>query len=153
MDNATQKAKARAQVQIAIAARRIVKPDQCSACGAVGSGGNLHGHHTDYNLPLDVVWLCPACHGERHRGERDKSPTQGTATPLGIRLKNARRRAGLTAWELAELLGVKRLTVWRWENTPREPSLNQLRQLAVLYELPIGYFFGDDNPPGKQEAA
>jgi hypothetical protein len=36
----------------------------CERCGdAVG----VQGHHEDYNKPLEVIWLCPFHHGERHR--------------------------------------------------------------------------------------
>lgn len=42
----------------------VVKPDVCSCCG---KGGIIHGHHSDYSRPLDVEWLCPACHVEKHR--------------------------------------------------------------------------------------
>jgi len=34
----------------------------CVRCGAAIS----HGHHDDYSKPLDVMWLCPKHHTERH---------------------------------------------------------------------------------------
>ena len=44
----------------------LIKPLFCVRCWQPGI---LHGHHTDYSRPLDVIWLCPACHGREH-GER-----------------------------------------------------------------------------------
>jgi hypothetical protein len=41
----------------------VSKPKCCSRCGA---GGKIHGHHFDYTKPLDVIWLCPACHHQEH---------------------------------------------------------------------------------------
>lgn len=46
---------------------RVVKPEACSRCGA---DGRIHGHHTDYYKPFDVMWLCPRCHRAQHRKER-----------------------------------------------------------------------------------
>ena len=43
---------------------RIVRPDDCSKCGA---NGPLHAHHDDYAKPLDVRWLCIPCHTKWHR--------------------------------------------------------------------------------------
>ena len=37
----------------------------CEVCGALPT----HGHHTDYNKPLDVRWLYPVHHMEVH-GQR-----------------------------------------------------------------------------------
>ena len=46
---------------------KIIRPKQCSDCG---SEGRIHGHHADYSKPFDVEWLCPLCHGKRHRKQR-----------------------------------------------------------------------------------
>jgi ribosomal protein S27AE len=42
----------------------ISKPDACEECG---EKKDLHGHHDDYDFPLDVRWLCSACHLRWHR--------------------------------------------------------------------------------------
>ena len=41
------------------------KPAACQDCGKASD--DLDGHHEDYSKPADVVWVCPACHGKRHR--------------------------------------------------------------------------------------
>ena len=58
-----EKRKARLIVQYALRSRRMTK-DPCSKCG---SEIRVHGHHENYARPLDVIWLCAMCHGERHR--------------------------------------------------------------------------------------
>jgi hypothetical protein len=41
-------------------------------CERCGHAINVHAHHEDYGKPLDVVWLCPPCHRQRHAEiERD----------------------------------------------------------------------------------
>jgi glutaredoxin len=37
-------------------------PEPCKECGS----DNAHAHHHDYTKPLDVEWLCPACHRLEH---------------------------------------------------------------------------------------
>ena len=40
----------------------LVKPDTCSKCS---QKKKITAHHHDYNLPLDVEWLCYECHGNK----------------------------------------------------------------------------------------
>jgi hypothetical protein len=51
-------------VQKALVNGKIKSKKTCQDCG---SAGKLHKHHEDYSKPLSVEWLCPACHGKRHR--------------------------------------------------------------------------------------
>lgn len=39
-----------------------VKPQPCIKCGK-----KAHAHHSDYDRPLDVIWLCPKHHKEAHQ--------------------------------------------------------------------------------------
>jgi hypothetical protein len=39
----------------------------CEVCGST----TVHGHHDDYSKPLDVRWLCPKHHSERHKLTRN----------------------------------------------------------------------------------
>jgi hypothetical protein len=41
----------------------IIRLKSCEICG---NGGNIQGHHPDYNEPLRVVWVCVSCHRKIH---------------------------------------------------------------------------------------
>jgi hypothetical protein len=57
-------AKRRAHNIVARAIRRgQLKRGPCEVCGA----GDAEAHHDDYDLPLDVRWLCRRHHAEHHR--------------------------------------------------------------------------------------
>lgn len=56
--------KAHIALNNAIRSGAVEKPDRCEGCGSTYA---LHGHHEDYAAPLAVNWLCPHCHGARHR--------------------------------------------------------------------------------------
>lgn len=40
----------------------VVSKKPCEVCGRADS----EGHHDDYSKPLDVKWLCPRHHADRH---------------------------------------------------------------------------------------
>jgi hypothetical protein len=42
--------------------RGVLVPRPCEVCGA-----KAEMHHPDYNMPLNVEWLCHECHTELHR--------------------------------------------------------------------------------------
>lgn len=51
---------AKVKVMVAVRSGQLV-PDRCHC------GRKAHAHHDDYSRPLDVIWLCPTHHVERHR--------------------------------------------------------------------------------------
>lgn len=60
--------KVRAHSRVGDAKRRgELSPEPCRECGSTKS---IHAHHEDYSRPLDVEWLCAACHAAEHRPTR-----------------------------------------------------------------------------------
>ena len=55
---------ARAMIRRGIKSKKIIPKEYCELCGC---NNKLYAHHEDYSKPLDVVWLCSACHGKRHK--------------------------------------------------------------------------------------
>lgn len=66
-DRTTPKERARQKVRYAVWSGKLQKPERCEACSSVA---RLHGHHDDYEKPLDVRWLCAGCHAAVHAEER-----------------------------------------------------------------------------------
>lgn len=64
------------------------------------------------------------------------------------RIKLLRQKQGKTQKELADEIGVKKLTISRWENA-EDVSLKQdkAQQLADFFEVPIGYLLGYSDSP------
>jgi hypothetical protein len=50
-------------------------PQPCQVCG----NGNPQMHHADYTRPLEVTWLCSACHADWHVFWRELSGKAFTA--------------------------------------------------------------------------
>ena len=67
-----------------------------------------------------------------------------TNTPsfIGDRLKALRRRRGLTQAEFAQLLGVTKETVYRYEHGAQEPSLSRLASIAKCLDTSTDCLLG-----------
>lgn len=59
--------RARYLLKLAVSRGDVNKPSCCSGCKQPIVPAQLHGHHEDYDKPLDVKWLCQKCHGLAHR--------------------------------------------------------------------------------------
>jgi len=58
------KQKARAKLNHAVTAGKVIKPHVCEVCNELAP---LQGHHFDYEKPLEVTWCCTSCHADIHR--------------------------------------------------------------------------------------
>ena len=61
-----EKSRARKALQRAVRTGKVARPAQCPRCGG---DDRIEAHHTDYSKPLDVQWLCFACHRRDHGQE------------------------------------------------------------------------------------
>lgn len=73
-----EKAKARNAVSNGLRDGKIKRAETCYFCTETDK---LQAHHADYNRPLDVHWLCPACHGKLHAINGDFLKSEKTAWP------------------------------------------------------------------------
>jgi hypothetical protein len=58
---------ARRKLKYELRMGRVLKPDICSECNFRSK--IIDAHHTDYDRPLDVIWLCRPCHAKKHKKE------------------------------------------------------------------------------------
>lgn len=75
---------------------------------------------------------------------------QGARMSLGADLRALRRSRGLTLSELAQRIGRSVGHLSQIERGVSQPSITDLRKLAVLYDLPISFFFANDAAPADE---
>ena len=63
---------------------------------------------------------------------------------LGQKLKEIRKRFGLSQEGLAEIMNVSRQAVTKWENDMGLPDTSNLLELSKVFGLTIDYFFNND---------
>ena len=64
---------------------------------------------------------------------------------LGKRIKQAREMKGLTQENLAELVGVSRTAITRWEGGDIVPTVEHLIALCKVLDVDAGFFLDTDN--------
>ena len=69
------------------------------------------------------------------------------AIELGKRLKQAREYIGVTQEEAAKHLSVRRSAISEMEAGKRGVGALEIKQLATLYQRPMGWFAGEVEPP------
>jgi len=65
---------------------------------------------------------------------------------MGQRIRHAREHLSMTQEELAERIGRSRVTISHYEIGDRAIVVTELLLLAQALRVPIGYFFGQDDP-------
>ncbi|MFW5896890.1 MAG: helix-turn-helix domain-containing protein [Bacillota bacterium] len=62
---------------------------------------------------------------------------------LGDRLRRYRERAGLSIYDVEKIVGKHFTTISKYERGERQPSVRMLRELAGVYEVPVGRLVAD----------
>lgn len=71
--------------------------------------------------------------------------SKGALESLGGRIRRARLAKFLSLEQLADDLGVSKVTVWNWENDRTRPRLARIAQLSDLLGLPVHVLMGDND--------
>jgi len=60
--------RAQKKLNYAVFKGEVQKIKSCQVCG--NCEAKTEAHHYDYDKPLEVIWVCIACHGWIHRKHR-----------------------------------------------------------------------------------
>lgn len=61
-------------------------------------------------------------------------------------LRSLRKQKNLAIVEVAEKIGVSKLTVLRWEHGTNQISMGKAKKLAEYFGVSVGYLLGLDTP-------
>lgn len=64
---------------------------------------------------------------------------------LGQKLKEIRKRFGLSQEQLAETMNVSRQAITKWENDGGIPDVSNLQELSKVFGITIDYLLNDEN--------
>ncbi len=58
------------------------------------------------------------------------------------RLKELREEKGISQKDLGDVFHVSRTTIYHWETGKQQPSLEMLADIALYFEVTVGYLLG-----------
>ena len=64
---------------------------------------------------------------------------------LGQKLKEIRKRFGMSQEQLAEVLNVSRQAITKWENDGGLPDISNLQEIAKAFGITVDYLLDDEN--------
>ena len=64
---------------------------------------------------------------------------------LGQKLKEIRKRFGMSQEQLAEILNVSRQAITKWENDGGLPDVSNLQEIAKTFGITVDYLLDDEN--------
>lgn len=64
---------------------------------------------------------------------------------FGLRVRQLRQDRGLSQVALAKKMGVSKEAIYRYENNIQTPSLERVKQLAVILRTSVDYLLGLDD--------
>lgn len=64
---------------------------------------------------------------------------------LGQKLKEIRKRFGLSQEQLAEIINVSRQAITKWENDGGLPEVSNLQELSKVFGVTVDYLLNDEN--------
>ena len=64
---------------------------------------------------------------------------------LGQKLKEIRKRFGLSQEQLAEIMNVSRQAITKWENDGGMPDVSNLQELSRVFGITVDHLLNDDN--------
>ncbi len=72
---------------------------------------------------------------------------------MGERIRELRKKRGITAEAITKQLMTSSASIWRWESGKNQPSQLRLHQLAEILNTSVDYLMGrtDDPSPPKKE--
>ena len=69
---------------------------------------------------------------------------------ISDRIKQLRKKKGVSQSQLAEAIGVKNNTVSTWERGTRKPDVDALHLLSDYFEVPFEYLLGSGEKEGAR---
>lgn len=64
---------------------------------------------------------------------------------LGQKLKEIRKKFGLSQEQLAEIMNVSRQAITKWENDGGIPDVSNLQELSKIFGITVDYLLNDEN--------